>query len=70
MNFNKCSYLRIYESYFLGNLDVAEQDTSELSSGAACTTLVTGMHTCMAWDRLGSAALCSAELETWEKDPC
>ena len=59
MNFNKCSYLRIYESYFLGNLNVAVQGTSELSSEAACTALVTGMHN---WHSVRQAGECCSAL--------
>lgn len=39
------SHMRIYESYFLGNVNVAMQDTSELSSGATCTAPGTHVQT-------------------------
>lgn len=60
------SHLRIYERYFLGNVNVAMQDTSELSSGATCTAPGTRVQTGMGWDRLWDAvsAPCSAGMET------
>lgn len=53
--FNKCSHLRIYKGYFLGHVNVAVQDTLELSFGAMCTAQVTHIQTGTGWDRLRDA---------------
>lgn len=70
--FNKCSHLRIYEGYCLGNVNVAVQDNPELSFGATCTARVTHIQTGTGWDRLrdaGSALSASGMATSRERKP-